>query len=76
MWHRRLTRPITKSRRRVQLILCQAIMVLIPLGTSGWMAFIFYAMATRTDNPAFSDDELDLFPTPPLLEQMEVPQAL
>jgi hypothetical protein len=58
------------------MIVCQGIMVLIPLGTSGWMAFIFYAMATRTDNPPFSDDELDLFPTPPLLEQMEVPPAL
>lgn len=62
--------------RRIRIIMCQGIMVLFPLGTAGWMAFILYAMVTRADVPTFTDDELSLFPTPPLLEQMEPSKGL
>uniref|UniRef100_A0A6T8PQR6 Uncharacterized protein n=1 Tax=Hemiselmis andersenii TaxID=464988 RepID=A0A6T8PQR6_HEMAN len=54
--------------RRVRNITCQVFMVLIPLGTAGWMSFICFAMLTRPDPEVFTVEELAEFETPRLMQ--------
>mmetsp|Transcript_3108 Transcript_3108/g.6150 ORF Transcript_3108/g.6150 Transcript_3108/m.6150 type:complete len:145 (+) Transcript_3108:96-530(+) len=55
--------------RRVRNIICQVFMVIIPLGTAGWMSFICYAMFAREAPEVFSEDQLSLFETPRLMRE-------
>mmetsp|Transcript_34021 Transcript_34021/g.86059 ORF Transcript_34021/g.86059 Transcript_34021/m.86059 type:complete len:146 (-) Transcript_34021:39-476(-) len=57
--------------RRIRNIACQVFMVIIPLGTAGWMSFICYAMLTRPDEETFTLEELAEIETPRLM-QMEL----
>ena len=54
-------------RRRARNITCQFVMIIFPIGLSGWMSYILFAMLTRTELVPFSQEELDSYATPPLL---------
>lgn len=59
----------TFLHRRVQTIACQALMILFPLGTSGWMAYICYLFVNPEPGLPFTDTQLNAFATPPLLQE-------